>query len=52
MGGRSGGIASLLKKDMITIEQESLRAEVELAGHCDHKQESGWTLRGNSPLSW
>ncbi len=24
---------------MITIEQESLRVEAELAGHCDHKQE-------------
>lgn len=34
-----GGIASLLKKDLITIEQESLTAEGELAG-----QESGRTL--------
>lgn len=24
---------------MITVEQESLRAAAELAGHCDHQQE-------------
>lgn len=43
MGSRSGGIASLFKQDMITIEQWSLRAEGKLAGHCDHEQEeSSW----------
>lgn len=37
---------------MITIEQESLRAEAELAGHCDHKQEeSAWAPRRERSLA-
>lgn len=39
IGSRNGRIASLFKEDMITIEQESLRAETDLAEHRGHKEE-------------
>lgn len=36
---------------MITIEQESLRAEAEVAGHCDHKQDHNWLGSSDGALA-
>lgn len=38
--GSSGSSIASFKWDMITIEQQSPRAEAQLTGHCDHEQEA------------